>query len=445
MTFAMQMSSSTRATYDGIFTALENHQNWFANSIPLIASENVPSPAVREAIISDFGNRYAEGWAGERVYAGCTYIDQVELACLDLAKRLFDAEFADVRPVSGVCANLTVYSAFTDPGDTMMALAIPNGGHISAARKEFNGTAGLVHGLNIEYFAFDRDNWNIDVDKTKEKVKKLAEEGKKPKMAMFGGSLFLFPHPVRELSDFFRSEGVIVCYDSAHVSGLIAGKQFQAPLKEGADAMTLSTHKTLFGPQGGTVLSWNKYADKIKAGAFPGTSSNHHLHHVAGKAIAFAEFLEFGEEYARQVISNAKDLAQALSDEGVDVLASNLGFTKSHQIALDITKYGLGGDLEKELEKANIIVNRQLIPGDIKAERHYQNPGGLRLGTSELTRLGMKKDEMRQIAAFMARIIVKKEDPRKIKGEAENFRKSYQNVHYAFEPNTPAYKYVKIR
>lgn len=437
--------SDPRTLYSKIFQALETHQSWFSNSIPLIASENVPSPAVREAILSDFGNRYAEGWAGERVYAGCTYIDEVELICLDLAKRLFEAEFADVRPVSGVCANLTVYSAFTEPGDTMMALAIPNGGHISAARKEFNGTAGLVHGLNVEYFAFDRENWNIDVDKTKEKIQKLKSEGKKPKMAMFGGSLFLFPHPVKELADYLKSEDIIVCYDSAHVSGLIAGKQFQQPLKEGADAMTLSTHKTLFGPQGGTVLSWNKYAEKIKAGAFPGTSSNHHLHHVAGKAVAFAEFLEFGQAYAKQVVANAQALGQALSDEGLDVLASNLGFTKSHQIAIDITKYGDGGTLEKELEKANIIVNRQLIPGDVKAGRHYMHPGGLRLGTSEITRLGMKEEEMKKIASLMANIIVKKQDPTKIKREVEQIRSSHQHVQYAFETSTPAYKYVRVR
>lgn len=436
---------SARTSYDNIFEALEAHQEWFANSIPLIASENVPSPAVREAILSDFGNRYAEGWAGERVYAGCTFIDEVEIICFNLAKRLFDAEFADVRPVSGVCANLTVYSAFTNPGDTMMALAIPNGGHISAARKEFNGTAGLVHGLNVEYFAFDRENWNIDVDKTKEKIKKLSVDGKKPKMAMFGGSLFLFPHPVKELSEFLTSEGIIVCYDSAHVSGLIAGRQFQSPLKEGADAMTLSTHKTLFGPQGGTVLSLEKHADKIKAGAFPGTSSNHHLHHVAGKAVAFAEFLEFGQDYAKQVIENARIMGEALSDEGLNVLAEKLGFTKSHQIAVDVIKYGDGGNLEKELEKANIIVNRQLIPGDIQAGRHYMHPGGLRLGTSEVTRLGMKKDEMKQIASFMARIIVKREDPSKVKREVEALRTMYQKVHYAFDTLTPAYKYIRVR
>ena len=434
-----------KSAYDQVFSALHEHQNWFSNSIPLIASENVPSPAVREAILSDFGNRYAEGWAGERVYAGCVYIDKVEILCMQLARKLFRAEFADVRPVSGVCANLTVYSAFTDPGDTILALSIPNGGHISSGRKEFNGTAGLVHGLEVEYFVFDKDNWNIDVDKTKEKVKKLKSEGKKVKLAMFGGSLFLFPHPVKELADFLKSEGIFLCYDSAHVSGLIAGRQFQQPLSEGAEAVTLSTHKTLFGPQGGTVLSWNKYADKIKAGAFPGTASNHHLHHVAGKAVAFAEFLQFGEEYAQEVISNAQALGQALNDEGLDILAADLGYTKSHQIAIDVIKYNDGGTLEKELERANIIVNRQLIPGDIKAGRHYMHPGGLRIGTSEVTRLGMKKDQMKEIASLMARIIVKKEDPGKVRQDVEHMRSSYQKVHYAFETNTPAYKYVNVR
>jgi glycine hydroxymethyltransferase len=193
------------------------------------------------------------------------------------------------------------------------------------------------------------------------------------------------------------------------------------------------------------VLSWNRYADKIKAGAFPGTSSNHHLHHMAGKAVAFAEFIEFGEDYSKQVIENAQTLAKALSSEGVDVLAEKLGFTKSHQIAVDVTKYGDGGNLEKELEKANIIVNRQLIPGDIQAGRHYMHPGGLRLGTSEVTRLGMGKDEMKQIASLLARIIVKKEDPGKVRKEVETLRSSYENVHYAFDCSTPAYKYIKIR
>ena len=142
--------NNPRDYYNEVFKLMRAHHDWFKRSIPLIASENVPSPAVREAIISDFGNRYAEGWPGERVYAGCIYIDQVELMCIDLAKKLFDAEFADVRPVSGVCANLAIYAAFTQPNDIMLALSIPSGGHISHGKKEHSGTAGLVRGLAIE-------------------------------------------------------------------------------------------------------------------------------------------------------------------------------------------------------------------------------------------------------------------------------------------------------
>ena len=148
------MADSNKESYDKIFSSLEKHHEWFENSIPLIASENIPSPAVREAVMSDFGNRYAEGWPGERVYAGCTYIDEVEIQCMELAQKLFKAEFADVRSVSGVVANLAIYSAYSNPGDVMIASSIPAGGHISHGKKEHSGTAGLVHGLDIEFFAF---------------------------------------------------------------------------------------------------------------------------------------------------------------------------------------------------------------------------------------------------------------------------------------------------
>src|SRR5712692_9828178 len=188
-----------RQSYNRVFELLETHQKWFADSLPLIASENIPSPAVREAILSDFGNRYAEGWTGERVYAGCKFIDQVEQLCIDLAKDLFRVDFADVRPISGVCANLVAYTTFTTPGDTMMALAIPAGGHISMGRKDFGGTAGSVRGLNVEYFPFDSDEMDIDVDLTRKRVEKLTGEGKKMSLGMFGGSVLPFPQPVKEL------------------------------------------------------------------------------------------------------------------------------------------------------------------------------------------------------------------------------------------------------
>ena len=437
--------TSNKDAYDEVFENLQKHNKWFENSIPLIASENVPSPAVREAIISDFGNRYAEGWPGERVYAGCTYIDKVEVQCMDLAKRLFNAEFADVRPISGVVANLAIYSAFSNPGDVMIAPSIPAGGHISHGKKEHSGTAGLVHGLEIEFFAFDPEEMNIDVEKTKAKIQELDKQGKLPKIAMFGGSVFLFPHPVKELADFLKGYNIHINYDAAHVAGLIAGGQFQDPLREGVDTMTMSTHKTLFGPQGGLVLAFEKDADAIKKATFPGLTSSHHIHHMAGKAVTFAEALEFGKEYASQTIKNAKLLAAELDNLGFKVLGEKMGYTESHQTVVNVLDYGDGGKIEADLEKANIIVNRQLIPGDLKAKRNYMSPGGIRLGTSEITRLGMKESEMQQIASLIKQVIIDKKDPKEITSQVIDFRKNYQKTEYCFDNKLGAYEYVKLR
>ncbi len=437
--------SEARKRYDEVFQLLGQHHKWFSGCIPLIASENVPSPAVREAIISDFGNRYAEGWPGERVYAGCVYIDQVELICIELMKKLYDAEFVDVRPISGVIANLVVYTAFTEPGDIMMALPIPCGGHISMGKKELGGTAGAVHDLVVEYLPLDYKELNIDADRTKKRVETLTQEGKPPKLVMFGASVFPFPHPVKELADTFREVGAIVAYDAAHVAGLIAGGCFQDPLREGADVVTLSTHKTLFGPQHGAVLSWEKYEDKIKRATFPGLVSNHHLNAVAGVAVACAEMLEFGKEYVPQIIRNSKALGQALYERGFDVLAEHKGFSESHVVLVDITRYGDGGMIEEELEKANIILNRNLLPWDIKAGRHFMHPGGIRLGTSELTRLGMREKEMESIAEFMKRAVIEKESPEKVREDVVEFRKDFQKLQYCFEDLTKAYEYIKIR
>jgi len=434
-----------RQSYNQVFQLLEQHHQWFTNSLPLIASENIPSPAVREAVLSDFGNRYAEGWTGERVYAGCRYIDQVEQVCIDLAKQLFRIDFADVRPISGVCANLVAYTTFTSPGDTMLALAIPAGGHISMGKKEFGGTAGAVRGLNVEYFPFDTEEMNIDVDATEKKIQKLAQEGKKPTLAMFGGSVLPFPHPVRELTTIFQQHDSKICFDAAHVAGLVAGGQFQDPLHEGADAMTASTHKTLPGPQGGVILSKSENGEKIKKSTFPGNVSNHHLHHLAGKAIMFAEMLAFGREYASQIVKNSRALAQALHERGFQVLGEKKGFTKSHLLVADITKYGDGKTIEKKLEDANIILNRNLLPYDIKAGRHFEAPGGIRAGVSEVTRLGMKESDMVEIADLMTRVVVKGEDSRRVADDVAEFRKGFQRVQYAFESSKDAYAYIHIR
>ncbi len=437
--------SLARESYDKTFELLQQHHKWFMESIPLIASENVPSPAVREALLSDFGNRYAEGWPGERVYAGCVYIDQVEFLCIDLMKRLFKAEFVDVRPISGVVANLVVYTAFTEPGDVMLALSIPGGGHITMGKKELGGTAGAVHGLVVEYLPLDYEEMNIDVDRAKDKIAKLAKQGRAPKLVMFGGSVFPFPHPVKELTPPIHEVGGTVGYDAAHVSGLIGGGVFQDPLREGADVVSMSTHKTFFGPQHGGLLSWDKHADKIKRATFPGMVSNHHLHALAGVTIACSEMLEFGKDYVRQIVRNSKALGQALYERGFKVLAEHKGFTESHVLIIDITRFGDGGTLEGQLEKANVIINRNLLPWDIKEGRHFTNPGGIRLGTSEVTRLGMKESEMKEIAEFIKRVVIDKEDAQKVKRDVTTFRKDYQKVHYCFENVTEAYKYLRIR
>jgi len=439
------MADSNKESYDKIFSSLEKHHEWFENSIPLIASENIPSPAVREAVMSDFGNRYAEGWPGERVYAGCTYIDEVEIQCMELAQKLFKAEFADVRSVSGVVANLAIYSAYSNPGDVMIASSIPAGGHISHGKKEHSGTAGLVHGLDIEFFAFDPEEMTLDVDKTKAKVEDLKSQGKLPKIAMFGGSVFLFPHPVKELAEFLKGHGMHINYDAAHVAGLIAGGKFQDPLREGTDTMTMSTHKTLFGPQGGLVLGFEKHAEPIKKAMFPGLTSSHHIHHMGAKAVAFAEALEFGKDYAEQTIKNAKILASELNNLGFKVLGEKRGYTESHQTVVNVLDYGDGGTIEADLEKANIIVNRQLIPGDLKANRHYMHPGGIRLGTSEITRLGMKESEMKEIASLMKQVIVDKKDAVEIAARVKEFKTDFKKTQYCFDNKLGAYEYVKLR
>ena len=430
---------------------LIEHNKLFNDSIPLIASENITSPAVDEACNSDFSHRYAEGWVGERVYAGCKYIDLVEDICMELAKEYFKCVHADVRPISGVVANLAMYNAFTSENNgKMLIMPIPKGGHISHAPKftksgmAIYGTAGTVRGLNIEYMAFDNDEMNIDPDATAKIIREV-----KPEMVLFGGSVFLFPHPVKELSEVAKEVGANVGYDAAHVAGLIGSGYFQDPLREGADAMTLSTHKTLPGPQHGTLVSDREdLIETLKPCVFPALLSNHHLHNVAGLAIALAEMLEYGKDYHKNVIDNAKALGQALYERGINVLMEHKGFTESHQIVVDITNFeksiGLGGDIERLVEDANIIINRNLLPWDIAQGRHYKNPGGLRLGTSEVTRLGMGKSEMIDIADFFKDLLVDKKDPEKVKQEVAEFKKGFQEIHYCFQSPNKAYEYMKF-
>jgi len=430
----------SREAVERIFSLLREHHEWFKRSLPLIASENVTSLAVREAMICDFQHRYAEGWPTERVYAGCRYIDEVEILTMELAKELFGAKHANVQPVSGVVANLAMYTALTKPGDLVMCLSIPCGGHISMGKEQMGGTAGAVHGLRVDYWPFDEKRMNIDVDAAAKKLREV-----KPKLALFGGSVFLFPHPVKELAEAAKEVGAYVGYDAAHVSGLIAGGQFQHPLQEGADIMTCSTHKTLPGPQRGMILCRKELAEAVNRAVFPGVVSNHHLHSMAALAVAMAEMMEFGKEYAAQIVKNAKALGKAMYEKGLDVLCPDLGFTNSHTLVVNVTKYGHGGEIEKKLENANIILNRNLLPWDIREGRNYKRPGGIRIGTSEVTRLGMKEQEMKEIAEFIKRVVIDGESQERIAEEVAEFRRDYQKIHYCFDSAAEAYEYIELK
>ena len=414
------------------------NNEFFANSLPMIASENVLSPLCKEMLITDFHGRYAEGTPGKRYYEGCEIFDRVEEKAMELAQKLFNCKYADVRPTSGTTANIGVLKALIKPGETACVLDLANGAHISFGKW---GGAG-VRGINLVSYPFNDEEMNIDIDGAVKLIKEV-----KPKLCLNGRSVFLFPSPIKELAEAAHDVGAYLVYDAAHVLGLIGGKQFQDPLREGADVMNGSTHKTLPGPQGGMVLSdhnenteeGKSFLRKLSFGVFPGVTSSYHLHHVAAKAIAYAEHLEFGEAYAKQTIANAQTFAQSLFERGFKVFGEKLGFTKSHQILLAIGP-GKGKEASKKLVDAGIVTNMNTIPGD----NDPLNPSGLRLGTPELTRIGMKEKEMSEVADFYKRVLLDNEKPSKIKTEIKEFRKDYQELHYCFKEGFRGYDYHKL-
>lgn len=407
----------------------KEHHKWMESSINLIASENITSTAVREALSSDLSHRYAEGLPCERLYEGCEYIDEIENMAIDLSKKLFNAEHANVQPNSGVVANLASFFAFTKPNDLLMALNVPVGGHISHAEVSAAG----IRGLRILSHPFDNKKMNVDADAMKREIIK-----NKPKIVLLGGSLFLFPHPVEDAREAADEVGAKVMYDGAHVLGLIAGGQFQDPLKEGADLLVGSTHKTFPGPQGGMILCREELKDTVDEAVFPGVVSNHHLHHVAALGISLAEMLEFGRDYAGQIIKNAKALAQSLYELGFDVLCEDQDFTESHQVAMDVKKIYSAAKMAKDMEANNIILNKNLLPWDDR--NRTDDPSGIRVGTQEITRRGLKEAQMAEVAEFIKMVAM---DSKNVKDEVAEFMNQYTKVHYAFKADE-AYKYIEF-
>lgn len=409
-----------------VYSIIEKHNQLFAESISLIASENVTSMDVRRCYLSDLGHRYAEGKVGNRYYEGCRYIDEIEQMAIDLTKKLFNAEHVNVQPISGVVANLAAFYATTNVGDTIMSISVPCGGHISHEKVSAAG----VRGLEVHHYPFNVEEMNVDVAETEKLAKKV-----KPKLFVLGSSLILFPQPVKEIREIADQIDAKVLYDASHVLGLIAGKKFQDPLKEGADVVTGSTHKTFFGPQRAIILCRKELGESIDRAVFPGVVSNHHLNTLAGYVIAAMEMLEFGEAYATQVVKNAKALAERLFDLGYKVLGEKNGFTKSHQVAVDVREFGGGERVSKKLESAGIILNKNLLPWD--SLRSTSNPSGIRIGVQEVTRLGMKEEEMEKIAELIDAVLRDKKSVDAVRGEVKAMKRDFCRIKFAFNECNP--------
>jgi glycine hydroxymethyltransferase len=400
---------------------IERHNDWRLECINLIASENVMSRRAREQAGSDFAHRYAEGHPGERYYRGTQYIDDIENQLKGNLKILFNCDHTEVRPISGTNANEAVFSRFINKGDPVMVNSTPSGGHISHHRE---GSLGKFT-QNIVDFPLARDGYHIDVEKSKFLIRSV-----KPKLLVVGKSLLLFPEPVRELSEMCSELRIPIIYDGAHVLGLIAGKRFQDPLREGAFLITASTHKTFFGSQRGLILSNMKgeHWQKIDRGAFPGSSSNHHLDTLAQLAVCTYEMMEFGQQYAEDTIANAKALAVALDTFGFHVQGKEFGFTESHQVAINVEKFGGGEKVSKSLEINDIILNMNMLP--FEPLSNHDHPKGIRIGVQEMTRFGMKADEMGKIAELIKECVV---ENKPVKEEVNRFRREYQEVEYSYD------------
>ncbi|MFO1172671.1 MAG: serine hydroxymethyltransferase [Hyphomicrobiaceae bacterium] len=398
--------------------------------INLLAPEAPTSPGVRALLGAEIGTRAAEGHIGpvNRWFAGTKHIDEVEALCVELMKQYWRCNYADHRMCASMIGNAVVYTALSKPGDIVMTAAQPTGGHSSNRN---DGPAGAM-GRKVVDIPMDPHELVVDVDR----FKTVAEAAKPPLVAL-GLSMTLFPQPVRAMKDVIAAWGGKFFFDAAHQLGLIGGGQFQDPLREGADIMTGSAGKTFSGPQSGIIV-WDdpEITMPVTTAVFPIWAATHQVNRVAALALATAEAIAFGETYMGQIVKNAKALAGALHERGIPMLGAHKGFTTTQQAIADVRQYGRGLANAQKLERANIIVNKNLVPTDKPEDWDY--PGGLRMGTIEVTRFGMKEKEMTAIADLIARVVVRGEAPEGVAKEAVALRRSFPTLYYCFENGLPA-------
>ena len=430
--------------------ATRNHERYRdAECINLIASEGLKSPAVKQmqAFASDLEGRYAEGendiegHVKKRYYQGQRYISPIENYVTDLIKSLFKCDWADVRIVSGTHANLATFKGLSMAAKNrkMVVTPLSCGAHIS---HDYTGLSGNVLGLENINHVYNIDELNIDVQKSIDVIR-----ASKPGIVTFGGSPFLFPHPVKELRAVCEEVGAYVAYDASHVLGLIAGGAFQDPLREGADFITSSTHKTFPGPQGGVIMGsltserMEKAAKKIQFAVFPLSTSSTHLGRLPALGIAALEMKVFGAELAKQIVKNAQIAGQYLYENGVKVLAEHKGFTRSHQIAVDVCNFGGGKKVAQDLEDANIVLNKNLLPYDDQSNR--DNPSGLRIGFQDVTRRGFREGEIKHMCDLMLDVIKEKRKPSEVREDVIGLKKEFNQVKFGFQSVEEAINYIR--
>lgn len=358
-------------------------------NIELIASENIVSPAVMAAMGSVLTNKYAEGYPGHRYYGGCQFVDEVEQLAIDRACALFGAKYANVQPHSGAQANLAVYFALLNVGDTVMGMDLSQGGHLT------HGSPANMSGKNYNFVSYgvSAEDGRIDYDALAKQVAKV-----RPKLLVAGASAYPRAIDFEKLAEIAHGYGAMLMVDMAHIAGLVAGGVHQNPVPY-ADVVTTTTHKTLRGPRGGLILTNNAYLIKrINSAIFPGTQGGPLEHVIAGKAVCFGEALkpEF-KEYARNIVANAAAMADALTARGVKLVS---GGTDNHLLLVDLTDENITGkELEHNLDEVHITANKNTVPGE---KRSPFVTSGVRLGTPAVTTRGMGVKEMKIIADCIA-------------------------------------------
>ena len=378
-----------------IYNIIEMEKQRQFEHIELIASENYVTPAVMQAMGSVLTNKYAEGYPSKRYYGGCKYVDMAEQLAIDRLKQLFGCEHANVQPHSGANANFAVYVALLQPGDTILGMDLSNGGHLTHGAKV--NVSGKVY--NSVCYGVD-ENGFLDY----KQVERLAKEHQ-PKMIVAGASAYSRKIDFKKFRKIADEVGAYLMVDIAHIAGLIAAGLHPSPVGI-ADVVTSTTHKTLRGPRGGIIMCKQELAKKIDSAVFPGTQGGPLEHVIAAKAVAFGEALKPSfKTYSKQVIKNAKALANALLEKGVKLVS---GGTDNHLMLLDLSDRDITGkELEGLLEQANISTNKNTVPNE---QRSPFVTSGLRIGTPAVTTRGMKEKEMEVIADCIYKIITRKED-----------------------------------